>query len=361
MTSPEKTDQIWEKAREFTLNWIERRQGSALEYVWEVQEQVGWPVRFCLLELLRDLRDSRELADPQRKYLFYTLCDDAVSAALADGAKPGSEHQSALDELFTRSRRFRTTAEFAEAVDFVSKFRDYSPYNNMLVYLQNPLATYFATASHWRKTFGRTIKENGRGMIILAPRTPVLLVYDIADTEGPRLPAKLELFTKTSGRFDPKTLDHTLKNCGRDRILVERKSMGPLRGGFASVRERGRDHFVKITIREELDDSSAYAVLCHELAHVYLGHLGAVQQGWWPYRLAISDAIAEIEAEAVSYTVCRRAGVVTHSAEYLSTYIKDDCDLSGISLDLVSRVAARIEEMGRKLLPARHSKEVEPF
>ncbi len=46
----------------------------------------------------------------------------------------------------------------------------------MLVYAVNPLATYFATASHWRKAFGRVIMEDARPMVILAPHRPVLLV-----------------------------------------------------------------------------------------------------------------------------------------------------------------------------------------
>src|SRR5208282_4339402 len=96
--------------------------------------------------------------------------------------------------------------------------------------------TYFATASHWRKAFGRSIKAEARGMLILAPRTPVLIVYDIADTEGPPLPEKLRAFGQTAGVFNPALLERTVKNCERDRVQVVRREMGPLRGGFATVR-----------------------------------------------------------------------------------------------------------------------------
>ena len=352
---------LWDQTREFIFEWIAGRQGSALEFVRELEDQLGWPARCAVLDVLRQLRRQHDLSEAQHKFLFYNLSDEAVSAAMADGSKPGAEYQSALDDLFARSRRFRNSIQFAKAVEFVSKFREYSPYNNMLVYLQNPLATYFATATHWRKAFGRTIKEDAKGMIILAPRTPVLLVYDIADTEGPKLPDKLELFTKTTGRFDPIILDRTLKNCERDRILVERKSMGQLRGGYATARLRGQGYLVRIAIRAELDEASTYSVLCHELAHVYLGHLGTTREGWWPYRLGISDAVAELEAEAVSHTVCLRAGIATNSAAYLSNYVDTESNLAGISLDLVSRVSGRIEEMGRKLLAPRAIKEPEPF
>jgi hypothetical protein len=55
----------------------------------------------------------------------------------------------------------------------------------------------------------------------------------------------------------------------------------------------------------------------------------------------------------VAHIVCSRAGLRTRSAEYLSNFVEDSEDLDAISLDLISRVAGRIEEMGRGLLPPR--------
>jgi hypothetical protein len=110
---------------------------------------------------------------------------------------------------------------------------------------------------------------------------------------------------------------------------------------------------MRIALRAELDEGAAYAVLCHELAHIYLGHLGADKEGGWPHRLNLPHNVAEIEAESVAYIVGRRAGLRTHSAEYLSSYVEDSDDLDAISIDLVSRAAGRIEDMGRRLLPPR--------
>jgi hypothetical protein len=341
---------VREGTRQFVVGWIARRHGTALDFVRELEDNVGWRARLAALEVLRELRNDPLLEKAHREFLFYTLGDDVVLAALSETASPGAEHLSTIDDLFLRSKRFRRTRDFADAVEFISKFHDYSAYNNMLVYLQNPLATYFATAAHWQKAFGRTIKEDARAMLILAPRTPVLVVYDAADTEGPRLPAKLERYGKTAGVFDPRTLDHTVKNCERERILIQRKPMGPLRGGLATVRLRDQKHLIRILVREELEPAAAYSVLCHELAHVFLGHVGACREGGWPCRANLSDAVAEIEAESVSHTVCRRAGIVTQSAEYLSNYFTKEQDLSNVSLDLISRVAGKIEEMGRRLM-----------
>jgi hypothetical protein len=341
------------QASEFVLKWIRGRQGSAAELVRAIQEELGWPARHVLISILDELRGNRQLPDASRKYLRYTLTGQEVARALAEGVAPDQEHQSSLDALFGRSRRFRHSRKFAQAVEFVAKFRGYSPFNNMLAYLQNPMATYFATARHWQQAFGRSVKEDGRGMVLLAPRTPVLLVYDIADTEGPPLPDKLALIAQATGRFNPAILDRTIKNTERDRIAVERKPMGQLRGGFAATRVPDSTWKMRVVLGEELDAASSYQVLCHELAHIYLGHIGADLDGWWPYRTNLTEAVVEIEAESVAYIVCRRAGVETRSAEYLSTYVEDNSDIEAISLDLVSRVAGRLEEMGRRLLAPR--------
>jgi hypothetical protein len=342
-----------EQAAEFVLQWVRRRQGSPVDLLRALEEEAGWPGRLMLPDILDELRARRGLPDAERKFLVYTLNAGAVAEALAEGGDPAQQHQSSMDELFARSRRFRRSRKFAEAVEFVAKFREYSPFNNMLVYAQNPQTTHFATASHWRKAFGRSIKEDARGMIILAPRSPVLMVYDIADTEGPALPEKLRVFTQTSGRFNPALLERTVKNCERDRIQVRRVPMGELRGGFATTRGREPGWKMRVGLRADLEDAAAYAVLCHELAHIYLGHVGADRDGCWPFRMNLSEAVAEIEAESVAHIVCSRAGLRTRSAEYLSSFVEDSEDLDAISLDLISRVAGKLEEMGRRLLPPR--------
>jgi hypothetical protein len=341
---------ILRETTDFVRDWLVRRQGSPAELVRGVEEQVGWRARHVLMQVLAALRKRRDLPTTERKFLNYSLSEGAVTEALAGEVKPNAEHQSSLDELFTRSRRYGRTKKFAEAVEFISKFREYSPFNNMLVFLQNPHVTYFATASHWHKAFRRTIKEEARGLVILAPRTPVLIVYNIDDTEGSPLPGKLENFTQTFGPFNPLILDHTVKNCERGGILVERKTMGVLRGGFATARVKEPGWKMRIGLRQQLEPAAAYAVLCHELAHIFLGHVGANKEAGWPYRLNLPHAVMEIEAEAVAHIVCRRAGLRTHAAEYLAGFVEDDDNLEAVSIDLVSRVAARIEEMGSKLL-----------
>jgi hypothetical protein len=344
---------LHQQARSFVLQWIPTRHGSAADLLVDIDRELGWPARLMVHKIVESLRNDSSLSNEDHKFIVHTLNDHALTQAKSHESDGVSEHQSALDELFTRGSKFRHSKKFAEAVEFIAKFRDYSPFNNTLIYLQNPLATYVATAGQWFKKFRRNIKEDGRPIMILAPRTPVLLLYDVADTEGPPLPAKLETFGKVSGRFDPAVLQRTLINCARERIHVERKDLPTLRAGSATMRVREPERSARICLRTELDDASAYGALCHELAHIFLGHVGANKKCNWPYRTKVSHAVAEIEAEAVAYILCKRAGLKTRSDEYLSTFLADSSEFENVSIDLISRVAGRVEEMGRRSLKPR--------
>jgi hypothetical protein len=93
--------------------------------------------------------------------------------------------------------------------------------------------------------------------------------------------------------------------------------MGEGRGGFATSRAREPGWKMRVGLRADLEEAAAYAVLCHELAHIYLGHVGADRDGWWPFRMNLSEAVAEIEAESVAYIVCRGPACARAPAEYL--------------------------------------------
>ena len=200
-------------------------------------------------------------------------------------------------------------------------------------------------------------------MIILAPMHPIMLVYDLDQTEGPPLPVELQQFAKFEGDWDPRRLQRTVDNArDRDRIRVEFKSLSSTNAGFATLAWGRGDSKMRIAVHEELDPPSRYGVLCHELAHIYLGHLGGDNDGWWPSRGDLTRRAIEIEAEAVAYITARRAGLSGARSQYVSRYLDNDATLQSVSLDQIAKVAGRLEEMATRRLPRRHvrgkSKEV---
>ena len=101
-----------------------------------------------------------------------------------------SDHQPlhALDELFARSREYRSSANYLETLRFIARMRNHSPYNAFILRMQNPAMTWALTAARWRSLYGRRVKEDARPCLILVPFGPVSFVYDLLDTTGPDIP-----------------------------------------------------------------------------------------------------------------------------------------------------------------------------
>jgi len=326
-----------------------------------LERKFGWPVRMYVYPVISKLRSTTSLQGFQREYFRKTLPDSEIAAALMGDAKPMQQHQNSVDNLLKKSLAYRKSAAFREMIEFMAKFRDYAPYNNLLVKVQNPSCGFYATEKDWRERFKRVIKEDARPMLILAPMHPVMPVYDLDSTEGvpggPPLPKKLEDFTKTIGVWDERVFDYTLDNAQRDKFLVQFKNLSSTHGGFATTRLRNGDYKMRIAIHAGLDAKSRYSVLCHELAHIYLGHLGSDRDNWWPCRINLSHRAVEIEAEAVASIVSTRIGLQPSSEKYLASYVTDDGIPESVSVELISRVAGKLEEMGKRKLTPRKSKE----
>lgn len=61
------------------------------------------------------------------------------------GERPAREVESTVDSLSRERTAYRNSASFWEMVSFMANFRDYAPFNNLLVRLQNPSCSFFAT------------------------------------------------------------------------------------------------------------------------------------------------------------------------------------------------------------------------
>jgi hypothetical protein len=113
---------------------------------------------------------------------------------------------------------------------------------------------------------------------------------------------------------------------------------------------------MRIAIHAELDEPSRFGVLCHELAHIHLGHLGTDSDYWWPSRRDLRHAAVEVEAESVAHVVSSRLGLEGASSVYVSNYIQGSQLPGGVSLDLIAKVAGQIEEMAHRILLPRKKK-----
>jgi antirestriction protein ArdC len=117
---------------------------------------------------------------------------------------------------------------------------------------------------------------------------------------------------------------------------------------------------MRVVIHDQLDERASFAVLCHELAHIYLGHLGGDKKGRWPSRLNLTHTAVELEAESAAYITCTRLGITPSSERYLSGYLKNDKVISLVSIEMIVKVAGKLEGMARHLQPDRQAKQAPP-
>ncbi len=307
--------------------------------------------------VLKALEIDPKLTHLQRSYLASVLETGDLSQALQGEEPPRKRIESTIDDLLRKSAVYRSSDTFQEMVSFMAKFRDYAPYNNMLVRTQNPSCGFYAKEKDWYYLFDRTLKEDARPMLILAPMHPVMLVYDLDQTEGPPLPKELQDFAHFEGEWNADWLNRAVENAARHyHIRVDFKTLSSTNAGFATIARGSGDWKMRIAIHDDLDDPSRFGVLYHELAHILSGHLGSDRDYWWPSRIDLSHHAIEIEAEAAAHIVTARYGLVGASADYISRHLTEGQPPKAIPLDTIAKVSGRIERMARETLPRRQSR-----
>ena len=302
--------------------------------------------------------------------LFGNEPDLAAGAQTDMFQTPETEMRGALDELFQCTRLYKSSKMYYEMMQFIARFHFYSPFNAALIQSQMPGARYVATPKRWVQKYGRIVNTDARPLIILQPMGPVMPVFDVSDTEPTEhardLPIRVEKPFEIRSGYVGKKLDILVENAIRDGVRIIKSDHGSQAGG--SIRRIDRDvkasqkfiisdrgtrnpTTVDIPVRydmllnKDLSDEAQYAVIAHELGHLYCGHLGTPNKKWWPSRRGLEHAVREFEAESIAYLVCSRAGIKTESEKYLSGYVKRGENVAPISLDRVIKSVTLIEEM----------------
>jgi hypothetical protein len=282
--------------------------------------------------------------------------DGATLVAEAPELFPESAPARALlDQLLADSRLYKQSHEYRGLLEFVVRFRQFAPFNAMLLQLQKPGLSYAASARDWLERFGRAPKEHARPLLILQPFGPVALVYDVLDTEGEDLPEEMSSFPASGDVTDAHMA----------RFFQELAKCESLQPTWFDAGDHQAGQIQRFALA---DDESSYtiyvnrnhpapvqfATLAHELAHLFLGHLGPDKRLKIKDRRGRSHAQVEIEAESVAFVVCKRNGVKPKSEKYLSHFVDEG---SFPDIYQVMRAAGQVEaklglaaERGMKLV-----------
>lgn len=256
--------------------------------------------------------------------------------------------RSLLDQLLESSRLYETTAEYRELLNFTSRLRNFAPFNAMLLHVQKPGMLYAASACDWVVRFGRRPKLDARPLIILWPMGPVALVYDVHDTEGKDLPRDINCFY-ARGPIDDNRINDFKRRM--ESVWIQCREFEGGEGKAGSIRlerraaSRKERNLYRMQLNREHSAAVQFSTIAHELAHLFLGHLGAETIRNIPDRPWTDHAQKEIEAESVAYIVCRRNEVETRSQTYLAEYVKQDQGMCGIDIYQVMRATGQIETL----------------
>jgi antirestriction protein ArdC len=131
-------------------------------------------------------------------------------------------------------------------------------------------------------------------------------------------------------------------------------------GGYArSFRSGGRPEITlhpRYITNPNANIEEAYGVLVHEIAHIFLGHLGThryfigrnekrVSRRLCEDRSHLDHNVIELEAELTAWLVFSRFGIEKKSVDYLAGWLVNDEDWQLINFSLVTRVANTIFEI----------------
>lgn len=246
-----------------------------------------------------------------------------------------------LDQLLDESRLYSASKDYLELLEFIARFRGFAPFNAMLLHIQKPGLTHAASARDWYHRFGRRVKQGSRPLLILWPFGPIALVYDILDTEGRRLPEGAFAFA-ASGAVTKQQMDGMLERVREKGIVLEERDYGD--GAAGLIRREGKNRFV-LELNRNHEPATRFGTLVHELAHLYLGHLGAAEKPKVPDRGDLTEGQCELEAESISYLICKRQGMTTASHAYLMNYVAAHTTVESLDLHTVLRVAGQIEAL----------------
>jgi hypothetical protein len=265
---------------------------------------------------------------------------------------------NAVDEIFIAGSRYRYSQAYIEMVQFISRFPNYSPFNCFLLFTQNQSLTYVATAKTWSRKFRRQPKFDARPVLILAPMGPVRFVFDMSDTEGYPIPPGMLEPTKPKPTHLGKIFENTIFNSTIQGISVVETSLQQSNRDTATrvtpgLRKRYEDLNLKkdtnylISLNKAHSLEEKYSSLVYELGHILCGHLGIDRNAWWSERRGLIVSSETIEAESVSFLICRRIGLTMQADEYLVDYISSDQELPVFSLNAVLQATHYIEDMGK--------------
>lgn len=287
---------------------------------------------------------------------------------LFDFAQESDERKRGVDELFAMVGDYAKGRRFMQLLERVSHFSDYSPYNALLIVLQRPQARYVFTPKRWLELH-RTVRRDARPIVVLRPFSPVMYLFDEADTrvapgQTDRFPyvenAAPVLSADPEGAVPPELLRKLLFNLPYWGIAHGVLQSGPSATGQIvpadssdpdlPIALKGFDDLFwrpvyVLRTRRDVSATDMFAAVVQELAHLFCRHLrGAYEKGWAQSR-NLSPDVEAFEALVTTWLVSRRRRVASPSYAALADWFAEHSETPDFSFDTVIDAVTEIERL----------------
>jgi antirestriction protein ArdC len=219
---------------------------------------------------------------------------------------------------------------FKRALEFRSKFYQYSFGNCWLIYHQCPTATLVAGFRRWLE-LGRQVKKGEKGIAILAPVTYKsededgeeikklggfrnAYIFDVSQTEGENVPEMpLPKILEADSPHIQLLLASAKRYAVEQDITVKTANTGNALGKY-----RPREN--EILLRPDLPPLQTLKTLVHELAHATLHQVSFINS---------DRQMQELEAESTAYLTLHELGpdAGEYSFPYLAHWANDPKEL----------------------------------
>ena len=291
---------------------------------------------------LKDLMEEKEISLSQSMEQSKTFKEGKKPKTTALELKSDNPKERAKEITSQLERGVKDLFEskkYQEYLDVMSRFHRYSTNNLQLIALQNPDATQVAGFQTWKKDFERSVKKGEKGIKILVPVVykkkakehenileegidseksekeeskrdnkeyltfRIGHVFDISQTEGKDLPS-----------LGANELSGNVEQYSEMYSALEKLSPYPISFEDINSAAKGYCSFSgkKIVVKNGMSETQTIKTLIHEITHAKLHEKLHEDR-------TLDKRAAEVQAESVSYTVCKHFGLDT--SDYSFAYI----------------------------------------
>lgn len=258
------------------------------------------------------------------------------------------EERSFLDQLLEDSRLYKSSQDYFDLLEFVARMRNMAPFNALLLQIQKPGLQFAASKYDWRERFGAEVKEDARPLLILWPFGPVGLVYDVVDLISGNIPIDAHAFVAKGPMTEGRIADFIDRMLAKNITAVDTDAgdgrAGEIRMTAVPKDDKTRGCY-KMMVNTNHTPAVRFVTIAHELAHLFLGHLGEDQKWGIKDRRHCDLPRRELEAESAAFLVAKRNGIESRSETYLANYVRNNQAMENLDCYQITRAAGQIETL----------------